>query len=274
MRLLFLQARCRSEGLTTEIPVMLEPRGDKLRVAWNRNRSGDAAMPRHGSDPIGIDLDAYFVRIGYEGPRTPTRDTLHALHALHPAAIAFENLDPLLSARSGSTPPRLNESLCTRGVAAIASSTIFCSATRCGHWDFVFAILPPASSGTRPPARSCQRVHMLLQVEAGGAPYVADVGFGGLTLTAPLRLEPDKEQPTPHEPFRLLATGENFELQARLRDGWKAIYEFDLQEQSADYEVANWYHCTNTDSHFNATLVAARPGGSALCLAQRRVIDP
>jgi hypothetical protein len=33
---LFLQARCRSEGRVSEIPVMLEPRGDKLRVGWNR----------------------------------------------------------------------------------------------------------------------------------------------------------------------------------------------------------------------------------------------
>jgi hypothetical protein len=33
---LFLQARCRSEGRVTEIPVMLEPRGERLRVGWNR----------------------------------------------------------------------------------------------------------------------------------------------------------------------------------------------------------------------------------------------
>jgi hypothetical protein len=32
----FLQAKCNSEGRVTEIPVMLEARGERLRVGWNR----------------------------------------------------------------------------------------------------------------------------------------------------------------------------------------------------------------------------------------------
>ena len=44
-----------------------------------------------------IDLDAYCRRVGYDGPRSATLDTLRALHRLHPQAIAFENLDPLLA---------------------------------------------------------------------------------------------------------------------------------------------------------------------------------
>ena len=43
-----------------------------------------------------MDLDRYLARIGYEGPRTPTLSTLRALHERHPAAIAFENLNPLV----------------------------------------------------------------------------------------------------------------------------------------------------------------------------------
>src|SRR5471032_2344964 len=43
-----------------------------------------------------IDLDAYFARIGYDGPRMATLETLRALHRLQPQVIAFENLDPLL----------------------------------------------------------------------------------------------------------------------------------------------------------------------------------
>ena len=43
-----------------------------------------------------IDLDAYFKKVGYDGPKTPTLDTLQALHYRQPQAIAFENLDPLL----------------------------------------------------------------------------------------------------------------------------------------------------------------------------------
>ncbi len=43
-----------------------------------------------------IDLDAYFRRIGYSGPRTPTLDALRAVVAGHTAAIPFENMDALL----------------------------------------------------------------------------------------------------------------------------------------------------------------------------------
>ena len=32
----FLQARCTVEGKTSVIPIMLELRGDRLRVGWNR----------------------------------------------------------------------------------------------------------------------------------------------------------------------------------------------------------------------------------------------
>ena len=42
-----------------------------------------------------LDLDSYFKRVGYSGPRTATLETLCALQALHPRSIPFENLDTL-----------------------------------------------------------------------------------------------------------------------------------------------------------------------------------
>src|SRR5688572_18194182 len=44
----------------------------------------------------GLDLQAYFTRIGYQGAATATLETLRALHRLHPQEIPFENLNPLL----------------------------------------------------------------------------------------------------------------------------------------------------------------------------------
>ena len=32
----YLQGRCTAEGKTATIPIMLEPRGERLRVGWNR----------------------------------------------------------------------------------------------------------------------------------------------------------------------------------------------------------------------------------------------
>src|SRR6185295_12504828 len=85
------------------------------------------------------------------------------------------------------------------------------------------------------------------------------VGFGGLTLTAPLRLETEVEQQTPHEPFRLTGGGEEFVLQAGLGGAWKSLYSFTLQEQLLpDYEMANWYVSCHPKSRFMNGLMAAR----------------
>lgn len=101
---------------------------------------------------------------------------------------------------------------------------------------------------------------MLLCVELNEKPYIADVGFGILTPTGPLRLEPDIEQATPHEPFRLIRAGQEFVMQAKIRGDWKTLYRFDLQEQLlSDYEVSNWYVSSHPDSIFVTGLMAARP---------------
>jgi N-hydroxyarylamine O-acetyltransferase len=105
------------------------------------------------------------------------------------------------------------------------------------------------------------RTHMLLRIDnLDGGPYTADVGFGGLTLTGPLRLVPDVEQATPHETCRLLLDAAGvYVLQVRLRDAWKPLYSFDLQPQLlVDYEVWNWHLCQHPDSPFVNNLMAAR----------------
>jgi len=88
---------------------------------------------------------------------------------------------------------------------------------------------------------------------------VADVGFGGQTLTGPLRLETDVERATPHGLFRLLRLGEGFVMQANIRRAWTPLYRFDLNEQLlADYEVTNWYLSNHPESRFVKGLLAAR----------------
>jgi N-hydroxyarylamine O-acetyltransferase len=104
------------------------------------------------------------------------------------------------------------------------------------------------------------RGHMLLRVDLDGQTYLADVGFGGLTLTAPLALIPDLAQPTPHEPFRLTSDGDGYLMQAQIGQAWKSLYHFDLQEQYLpDYEVTSWYLSNNPNSHLVTGLIAARP---------------
>ncbi len=59
---------------------------------------------------------------------------------------------------------------------------------------------------------------MLLRVDLDGQPYIVDTGFGGVTLTGPLRLVADIEQATPHEPFRLVKVDDEFIEQIKIRE--------------------------------------------------------
>lgn len=101
---------------------------------------------------------------------------------------------------------------------------------------------------------------MLLHVDLPEGPHLVDVGFGALTLTGVLALEPEVEQATPHEPFRLWPDGVGFVMQALVAGEWRPLYRFDVTEQYlADYEVSNWYLSHHPASQFLATPVAARP---------------
>ncbi|HJY38433.1 MAG TPA: arylamine N-acetyltransferase, partial [Steroidobacteraceae bacterium] len=103
------------------------------------------------------------------------------------------------------------------------------------------------------------RTHMLLQIDVEDELWIADVGFGGMTLTAPLRLVEHVPQATPHEPFRLTRLSGDYVLQAEVHGEWRTLYRFDLQEQVLpDYELTSWYLSNNPESHFVQRLIAAR----------------
>jgi N-hydroxyarylamine O-acetyltransferase len=208
----------------------------------------------------GFDLDAYFDRIGYTGPPSATLDTLEAIHAQHPQAIPFENLNPLLHWPVRLDAASIEQKLVRegRGGYCFEQNLLLYHALRTLEFDvrgLAARVLWDAPEGAVRP-----RSHMLLLVNLDDRPYVADVGFGGLTLTGPLRLLPDVEQATPHEPFRLTRAGDAFVAEARIGGVWKALYRFDLQEQLLpDYEVTNWYLSNHPESRFVTGLMAARP---------------
>ena len=210
----------------------------------------------------GLDLDAYFERIGYEGSRSPDLETLAALHLHHPQAIPFENLNPFLRWPVRLGAASLEQKLVRdgRGGYCYEHNLFFSHVLRRLGFrvkELAARVLLNVPEGTVRP-----RSHMLLLVDLDEGRYVADVGFGGLTLTGPLRLDVDVEQRTPHEWFRLIGAGEEFVMQAKIAGSWRSLYAFDLQEQVlADYEVSSWYLCNHPSSHFVTGLVAARPDG-------------
>lgn len=210
-----------------------------------------------------VELDAYLARIGYSGSRDASLPTLGALHRLHPQSVAFENLDPLL----GRLPVRLDAgALMDKLVHGRRGGYCFEQNLLFGHvlsaLGFQVSGLAARILWNQPEGTKTPRGHMLLKVHISGEDYIADVGFGALTLTAPLRLRPALEQLTPHERFRLIEHDRLFRLDAWIGDDWSPVYRFDLQEQvRTDYEITNYYLSSHPGSHFRRTLIAARPVG-------------
>jgi N-hydroxyarylamine O-acetyltransferase len=206
------------------------------------------------------ELAAYLQRIGHQGETAPTLATLRAIHYAHATSIAFENLTPLLRQPVRLDLPALLEKLVYggRGGWCFEQNLLLNHALRA--LGFQVSGLAARVRWNVSDEVVTARGHMLLQVDLDEGPYVADVGFGSLTLTAPLRLVSGMAQPTPHEPFRLMEHGAGFALQAQPGDEWRSLYTFELQEQfQVDYEVSNWYLSTNPRSHFLSSLTVARP---------------
>jgi len=209
--------------------------------------------------PDSLDLDAYFARIGYSGSRLPTLDTLRGIHLHHAQTVPFENLDPLLNRPVNLDLASLERKLVHEGRGGYCFEQNLLLAEVLRTLGFDLTCLAARVVWNAPEGALRPRTHMLIAVNFKDGPYIADVGFGGLTLSAPLRLAADIEQETPHELFRLVNVDGRFVVQALLRDAWKSLYQFDLQPQLLpDYEVANWFVSTHPKSHFTFVLIAAR----------------
>ena len=207
------------------------------------------------------DLAAYSARIGYEGPREPSLAVLRDIIARHATNIPFENIDVLLGRGARLDAAVLADKLVRRrrgGYCFEHNTLLFQVLSALG---FAVEGLAARVVWMRPEGEIGPRTHMLLRIALPEGAYLADVGFGGLTLTAPLRFAPDIEQQTPHEPHRLVPCGgDALELQARLDGVWVPLYRLTPQVQHPiDYEVANWFTATHPDRLFTSNLLCARP---------------
>ena len=209
---------------------------------------------------MSIDLDRYFARIGYDGPRDNSLSTLRALHELHPQAIPFENIDPLLGRPVKLDSASLQAKLVDggRGGYCFEHNSLFAAVLRALGYEVKEAtarVRWGAFAGVTTP-----RVHCLQLVTAEGEEYLADVGFGGNVLTAPLKLASREEQATPHEPFRLVEDEDGHMVQeAKINGQWVPLYAFDFAHtHAADYEMGNWFTSAHPESIFVTGLMSAR----------------
>lgn len=206
-----------------------------------------------------VDLEAYFRRIGYDGPREPTLETLRAIVLAHTQAIPFENLNPLLQWPVALDPASLESKLIRdeRGGYCYEQNSLLKHVL--AALGFSVQSLLARVLWNIPEDVITPRSHMVLLITVNDRRYTADVGFGTVTPTSPLLLEPETEQQTPHETYRYRESEGQWTLEVRIKDEWRRVYRFGLEPQhQPDYEVANWYTSTHPNSHFRRSLIVAR----------------
>lgn len=207
-----------------------------------------------------INLESYFRRISYSGGNTPNLQTLQALMHHHTQSIPFENLSSFLGYPVAIDPLGVEQKLVRsgRGGYCYEQNGLFRQALE--TLGFTVTGLGARVLWQQPQDARPAQTHMILHTRIDGVPYLVDVGFGSQTPTAPLRLDTELEQPTPHGTYRVFEQNNEYCVARQLGNTWAPMYRFDMQEQyPADYKVANWYVSTHPDSQFVTHLIAARP---------------
>lgn len=207
------------------------------------------------------DLDAYFTRIAYSGPRAATLATLTAIHEHHARAIPYENLDVLLGRPISLDLAAIERKLvhARRGGYCFEQNALLRDVLRALGFHVTQLIarvrwLVPADVTTA-------LIHMVLLIEVDDRAMLADVGFGSRSLIAPLALEFDRAQAGSIEPRRLIQR-DALIIHQTLHDGtWVDVYQFAPDPvPTVDFELGNWFTSTHPQSRFKQNLALARAG--------------
>ena len=213
---------------------------------------------------MGIDLAAYFTRLGYEASsREPTLALLRDLQLRHVSQIAFEGLDPFLGVPVDIDPKAIQDKLVRRrrgGYCHEHNSLFHDVLAALGFSVTALGARVLLTTSEKPGPRAL--THRLTLIDLDEGCFIVDVGFGGQSPPAPIRLKPDLEQATAFGTYRITQNEDTFNLEMKFGGPWEALYRFNLEPQTqADFEVANWFCSTHPRSLFTQNLVVCRITG-------------
>jgi arylamine N-acetyltransferase len=203
----------------------------------------------------------YLRRVSYAGPTDPTLDVLVALVAAHNRSIPFENLDPLTGVPVFDLAPEaLFDKLVRRrrgGYCFEHNGVMAYVLIQLGFGvDVLGGRVVWMNTSGELPAQTHQTLAVTVPGEDGR--YLVDVGFGGQTLSSPIRFETDTVQQTRHEPYRIRQHEDGYMLESEIRDSWEPLYMFSTRPfPMIDRQVGSWYVSTYPESHFVTGLTVA-----------------
>lgn len=206
-------------------------------------------------------LKLYLQRLGFESPPPATLETLCQLQLRHTGVFPFENLATITGAAVPIDLPSIEEKVLLGGRGGYCYELNHLFFALLLELGFDARSISGRVVMNQPEGSWTARTHRLSLVTIGAERYITDVGFGGMVPTAPLLLDTEAEQATPHEPYRIERQVDGYMLRANVAGEWRPMYLFDLQRQEdIDYTVGNWYVSTHPQSPFTQRLMVARTG--------------
>ncbi|GAA4179024.1 arylamine N-acetyltransferase [Sphingobacterium ginsenosidimutans] len=202
-------------------------------------------------------LKGYLERIAISEGVSADLETLKKLTQAHPKHITFENIDSFTGIVPAIDTADIFQKLVTekRGGYCYEQNSLFKEVLQTLGFNMkmhLARVLWSSKDGSE-----TARTHMLLTTDIEGKKYLVDVGFGSMTLTAPIVF--NSEQETPNGRFRLISLDDNFYRLDVFKNEWLPIYKFTLEEvQVSDLDMANWYVATGPSSMFNKFLMITR----------------
>jgi N-hydroxyarylamine O-acetyltransferase len=131
-----------------------------------------------------VDVDRYLARIGYDGPRDPTLETLTGLHRAHMLTVPFENLDIALGRPLVLDPEQNYAKIVERRRGGWCYELNGLFGRLLEELGFQVTLLGSRVTGH---TTSVDLAHLLLLVDLD-EPYIADVGFGDNSSLVPFPL--------------------------------------------------------------------------------------
>ncbi|EJL74187.1 arylamine N-acetyltransferase family protein [Chryseobacterium populi] len=204
------------------------------------------------------ELKKYFERIHFTGNAEADLETLNSILELHPQYISFENIDSYTNLVPQVDIENVFQKLVVenRGGYCYEQNVLLKNVLE--TIGFQVTVHLGRVFWRRERKDKAARTHMLLVVTLNGEKYLADSGFGTVTLTAPLVLHSKDEQTTPNEKFQITQNGTHYIL-SLIAEEKMPIYGFTLEEaEQSDVEVANWFIATHPSSTFKGNLIITK----------------
>lgn len=239
-------------------------RDEQVNITKDGDGTGSATRPGHsfGWESSLLDLEAYLHRVGYDGPRAPSLETLSGLMRAHLDSIPFENLDVILGDEIRLDITSLQRKLVDRRRGGY-----------CHEHNMLFASVLERL-GFSVSGRSARMLmgedeseltsvgHTMLNVSVEGVDWLVDVGVGNVGPRAPIRLEAGAEAVHDAWHYRLdQSVAGHLVLRYRRHEGWFNIYQVsDHPHYRADYAFHNYIASTHPESPFTRRVVVQHNG--------------